>query len=69
MTGYSVTQADWPFRIHFVRDAHLSFFAFHSCVILATALHDTHTFREFTITGYGMKAARSGSGLDEIWTF
>lgn len=25
MTGYSVTQADWPFRIHFVRDAHLSF--------------------------------------------
>lgn len=26
-------------------------------------------FSEFTITGYGMKAARSGSGLDEIWTF
>lgn len=26
MTGYSVTQADWPFRIHFVRDAHLFFF-------------------------------------------
>lgn len=28
MTGYSVTQADWPFRIHFVRDAHLSFLLF-----------------------------------------
>lgn len=28
MTGYSVTQADWPFRIHFVRDAHLSFLRF-----------------------------------------
>lgn len=28
MTGNSVTQFDWPFRIHFVRDAHLFFFCF-----------------------------------------